>query len=350
MSIAIVTGSSGLIGSESVRFLCQKGMDVIGIDNDMRAYFFGPSASTQLNRSRLQAEFPRFTPHNIDVRDTHSIRAIFNDLKGSISLVIHTAGQPSHDWATREPMTDFTVNANGTLTLLEAVRTYSPDAAFIFTSTNKVYGDTPNTLPYIEQTTRFEIDPSHRYSRGIDESMTIDQSMHSLFGCSKLAADILVQEYGRYFGMKTGVFRTGCITGPDHSGTELHGFLHYLAKCIVEKRPYTIYGHKGKQVRDNLLAIDLVKAFWCFFKDPKPSVYNLGGSGVSNCSLLEAISLGENLTGRQLEFTITDEPRAGDHKWWVSDVTHFQTNYPMWKITHSLEDILKEILRPYKQL
>ncbi len=300
MKTVLITGCAGLIGSEAVKFFCEKGFAVAGIDNDMRKYFFGPSASTQWMMEELQASHKEFRSFKSDIRDFEAVARVFREYGTEIVLVIHTASQPSHDWAAREPFTDFSVNASGTLNLLEATRQICPDAAFIFTSTNKVYGDTPNRLPLKELETRWEIDAEHSYyQNGIDESMSIDQSKHSLFGASKVAADIMVQEYGRYFGMKTGVFRGGCLTGPSHAGTELHGFLAYLMKCAVTGREYRIYGYKGKQVRDNIHAHDLVNAFWHFYLNPRPGeVYNMGGSRFSNCSMLEAIKKCEEISGK----------------------------------------------------
>jgi CDP-paratose 2-epimerase len=271
MSIAIVTGASGLAGSETARLLHSQGLAVIGIDNHLRGYFFGPEASTRKNTENLLRDLPGYRHSEIDIRDRESIDDIFARYGSEISLVVHAAGQPSHDWAMREPLTDFSVNATGTLILLEAVRRHSPDAVFIFISTNKVYGDAPNRLPLVEHETRWEPLADHPYSaRGIDEKMSVDQSMHSIFGVSKLSADVMAQEYGRYFGLKTGIFRCGCITGPSHAGAELHGFLSYLVKCAVREQPYAINGYLGKQVRDNIHAYDLATAFWHFYRSPRP--------------------------------------------------------------------------------
>ena len=282
----------------------------------------------------------------MDIRDADAINALFAEFGSDVTLVVHTAAQPSHDWAAKEPLTDFTVNANGTLHLLEATRNYCPEAVFIFTSTNKVYGDTPNRLPLVELDKRWEIEESHAYSVGIDENMSIDHTKHSLFGASKVAADVLVQEYGRYFGMKTGVFRGGCLTGPAHAGAELHGFLAYLMKCIVEKNPYRIFGYKGKQVRDNIHCNDLVSAFLHFYKNPRcGEVYNIGGSRHSNCSMLEAIEIGEELSGNKLDYTYLKENRVGDHIWYISDVRKFQQHYPDWAYQYNQRDILEEIYK-----
>lgn len=351
MSIAIVTGSAGLIGAETTRFLHAQGLSVVGIDNNMRKYFFGDDGSVSWNAEELRKSLPRYTHFTTDIRDTDGIGQIFAKFGKSITLVVHTAAQPSHDWAAREPITDFSINATGTLTLLEATRKHCPEAVFIFTSTNKVYGDTPNALPLVEQPKRWELDPSHAYARkGIDESMSIDQSKHSVFGASKVAADVMVQEYGRYFGLRTGTFRGGCLTGPAHSAAELHGFLAYLVKCVVTGRPYRIFGYKGKQVRDNIHSFDLVNAFWHFFQNPRAgAVYNIGGSRHSNCSMLEAIEMAEILAGRKLDYTYVDEARSGDHIWWISDVSKFQTDYPAWKFKYGIEDILREITEAVRE-
>ena len=351
MSVAVITGSSGLIGSETAKFLHEKGMDIVGIDNNMRAYFFGEDGSTDWNAEELKRSLRRFTHLAVDIRDHDAIERIFEERGRSISLVIHTAAQPSHDWAAKEPFTDFTVNANGTLVLLEATRRYAPDATFIFTSTNKVYGDTPNYLPLVELETRWECDPAHHFhEHGIDETMTIDQSKHSLFGASKVAADVLTQEYGRYFGLQTGTFRGGCLTGPAHSGAELHGFLAYLVKCVLTGKPYTIFGYKGKQVRDNIHSYDLVNAFWHFAQNPRAgAVYNIGGSRHSNCSMLEAIRYTEELSGRSLNYTLSDEARSGDHIWWISDVRKFQRDYPEWAYKYDQKRIIEEIVEATRE-
>jgi CDP-paratose 2-epimerase len=346
MSIAIVTGSSGLIGSETVRALHAKGFDVVGVDNNMRAYFFGADGSTDWAAKELTKALPKYTHVSIDIRDQDAVNKLFTKYGNSTSIVVHCAAQPSHDWAAKEPVTDFGVNALATLYLLEATRHNCPDATFIFTSTNKVYGDTPNFLPLVETETRWECDSKHAWAKhGIDESMTIDQSKHSVFGASKVAADVMAQEYGRYFGMKTGIFRGGCLTGPAHSGAELHGFLAYLVKCQLTGRPYTIFGYKGKQVRDNIHSYDLVNAFWHFHQNPKPgAVYNMGGSRHSNCSMIEAINMVKEISGRDLKYTLSDQARAGDHIWWISDVRKFQKDYPGWNYKYDMKEILKEIV------
>jgi len=344
MPVAIVTGSAGLIGSETCKALDKEGFSVVGIDNDMRSYFFGDDASTKKSERGLQETLRDYRANAIDIRDWDKIDALFREYGSDISLVVHTAAQPSHDWAAREPLTDFGVNATGTLHLLEATRLHAPDAVFIFTSTNKVYGDRPNELPLQELSSRWEIDPDHSYAIGIDEQMSIDQTKHSLFGASKVAADVLVQEYGRYFGMKSAVFRGGCLTGPAHAGAELHGFLAYLMRCIVEKRPYRIFGYKGKQVRDNIHSADLVSAFLAYYKNPRVGeVYNIGGSRHSNCSMLEAIEAGEKLSGNKLDFSYVEDNRIGDHIWYISDVRKFQNHYPDWQYQYDMDGILREI-------
>jgi CDP-paratose 2-epimerase len=345
MSIAVITGSAGLIGSESTVFLHEKGLEIVGIDNDMRSYFFGGEASTKWRLEEL-SNLSNYSHYSIDIRDSDRISDLFARYGRRISLVIHAAAQPSHDWAAREPLTDFTVNANGTLVLLDAARRHCPDATFIFTSTNKVYGDRPNTLPFIELENRWEVVSDHPYSRyGVDESMPIDNSMHSLFGVSKAAADLMAQEYGRYFGLKVGVFRGGCLTGPAHSAAELHGFLAYLVKCAMTGTPYVIHGYKGKQVRDNIHSFDLVNAFWHFYQKPRcGEVYNLGGSRHSNCSMLEAIRLIEDISGKSLQYSVSQQPRAGDHIWWISDVSKFQAHYPDWPYSYDLRAILTEMI------
>lgn len=346
MSIAVVTGASGLVGSEAVRFFHEKGLAVVGIDNNLREYFFGDAASTAWKTDELKKSLPTYEHHALDIRDRDAIFTLFRRLGKEIVLVIHAAAQPSHDWAAREPFTDFSVNAQGTLVMLEATRLYCPDAVLLFTSTNKVYGDSPNSLPLVEGPLRWELDPSHPYAvHGIDEGMTLDQSKHSLFGVSKAAADLLTQEYGRYFGLKTITFRGGCLTGPSHAGAELHGFLAYLVRCAVSGDEYTIHGYKGKQVRDNIHSFDLINAFWRAFQSPQAGkVYNMGGSRHSNCSILEAIECIERTCGKQLKFKTSEKPRSGDHIWWISDVRRFQQDYPEWRYSYSLEMIIAEIV------
>lgn len=343
MKTALITGSAGLIGSESARFFAKQGYFIVGVDNDMRAYYFGKDASTSWNNDKLKEELgANYVHYTADVRHHDKIEEIVK--KHAPDIVIHTAAQPSHDWAAKEPYTDFSVNAGGTLVMLESVRQFAPNATFIFTSTNKVYGDTPNTLPLVEKETRFEIDEAHPYFKGIDENMSIDQTLHSVFGASKVSADVLVQEYGKYFGMKTAVFRGGCLTGPNHSGAQLHGFLAYLVKCVATGTPYTIFGYKGKQVRDNIHAHDLVNMFWHFHQAPRPGeVYNAGGGREANISMLEAIEKSEKILGKKANVTYIDEPRIGDHIWYISDTSKFKNHYPGWKITYDIDATLREI-------
>lgn len=351
MSIAIVTGSAGLIGSEAVRMFAAKGMDVIGVDNGMRSYFFGQEASTAWNRDRLLSQVPVYRHESLDIRDQEAVFKLFKEVGKDVAVVVHCAAQPSHDWAANEPITDFTINANGTLVMLEATRQHCPEAPFIFTSTNKVYGDTPNRLPLEERETRWELPDSHPYgAHGIDETMSIDQTLHSVFGASKVSADVLVQEYGRYFGMKTVCFRGGCLTGPNHSGTPLHGFLAYLVRCAITGDQYTVLGYKGKQVRDNIYAADLVSAFWHFCQAPRSGeVYNIGGGRFSNCSMLEAIATCEKLTGKKMNLQYSETNRIGDHIWWISDTRKFQAHYPQWMQEYNIERILFEIHEGLKQ-
>jgi CDP-paratose 2-epimerase len=345
MSIAIVTGSAGLIGSETVRLFSEKGLKVVGIDNDLRSEFFGKDASTDWNRQKLEEAVPGYEHHSVDIRDLDALEKIFSKYGSNISVIIHTAAQPSHDWAARAPFVDFSVNATGTLNLLEMTRTHSPEAVFIFTSTNKVYGDTPNALPLVKLEKRWELDEAHPFFKaGIDETMSIDQSTHSVFGASKSAADLMVQEYGHYFGMKTACLRGGCLTGPAHSGAELHGFLAYLVKCAVQGTPYTVFGYEGKQVRDNIHSHDFVSALWHIYANPRVGeVYNMGGSRHSNCSMLEAITISEEVTGKKLNWTYSEKNRIGDHIWWISDVSKFQTHYPDWKYQYGVREIISEI-------
>jgi CDP-paratose 2-epimerase len=344
MKKVLLTGAGGLIGSEAVRFFAGKGFDVTGLDNDMRSYFFGPDGSTKKGLSELEHTYKTFKAINLDIRDQKALEAIFRASK--FDLIIHTAAQPSHDWAAREPFTDFAVNANGTLNMLEYYRRYSPEATFIFTSTNKVYGDTPNHLPLVEFEKRWEIEQGHRYQTGIDESMSIDNSLHSIFGASKVAADVMVQEYGNYFGLHTGVFRGGCLTGPSHKGVELHGFLNYLIKCVVTGKKYTIFGYKGKQVRDNIHSSDLINAFYHFYQNPKQGeVYNMGGSRHSNCSMIEAFEKAEAATGNKANYEYVNENRRGDHIWYISDVSKFRSHYPDWEYEYDIDMIIEDIAK-----
>lgn len=355
----LITGCNGLIGSECVRFFGEKGYNVVGIDNNMRQYFFGDNASTAPVKKELQEQFSNFKSYDVDIRDIDSLGEVFKSLR-NVTMIIHTAAQPSHDWAVREPITDFTVNALGTLNLLELYREYFPRASFIFTSTNKVYGDRPNKLPLKELDTRYEsyktvfVTDSFNGTQSVstqlnavNEEMSIDNCTHSVFGASKVSADIMVQEYGRYFGLNTVVFRGGCLTGPHHQGAELHGFLSYLIKCMVHDKHYTIFGYKGKQVRDNIHSRDLVNMFWNYHLDPKPgAVYNAGGGRENSTSILEAIDTVNEYTNLDWSnYTVSDENRIGDHIWYISDLSKFKKDYPAWDITISLENIIQEMCR-----
>jgi len=345
MDVAVVTGSTGLVGSASARLLARNGFQVVGIDNDMRAVFFGQEASTAWNLRELESTIPGYRHHAVDVRDRDALDRIFAAYGSDIRCVVHAAGQPSHDWAAQEPETDFDINARATLLLLERTRRHCPRAAFVFTSTSKVYGDGPNELPVHEEETRWEVDPSHRFAaHGIDESMSVDHTKHSLLGASKLAADVFVQEYGRYFAMHTVCFRAGCITGSDHAGTHLHGFLSYLVKCAVTGTEYPIVGYHGKQVRDNIHADDLACMFLRFIRQPRGGeVYNAGGGRPINCSVREAIELTEKVVGRRMRTRYVEQNRNGDHIWYVSDTRRFQEHYPGWRHRYDLERMIVEI-------
>lgn len=345
MDIALITGAAGLIGAEAVRFFSNQNMKVVGVDNNMRRTFFGDDASTEWSRRQLEAQISDYDHHDLDIRDRDAMDRVFRTYGHDIKVVIHTAAQPSHDWAAQDPCMDFSVNATGTVVLLECTRTHCPDAPFIFTSTNKVYGERPNELPLVELDTRWEVDAEHPYhAHGIDESMPVDQTRHCLMGASKLAADAMVQEYGRYYGLRTACFRGGCLTGPGHSGTMMHGFLSYLVKCAITGDPYTIFGYQGKQVRDNIHAHDLVNMLWHFYQAPRPGeVYNAGGSRHSNCSMQEAITICEELTGRKMNVTLSQKNRVGDHIWYISDTRKFQSHYPTWSYTYDLRRIIQEI-------
>ncbi len=345
---ALITGSAGLIGSEAAKFFAEKGFDIVGIDNNMRSYFFGEEASTEWNRKKVADKLKsKYVHYAVDIRDNDEVEKIFKE--NEFDLIIHTAAQPSHDWAAKEPFTDFSVNANGTLVMLENMRKHCPEAVFIFTSTNKVYGDTPNALPLIELEKRWELPEDHHFYKGIDESMSIDNTKHSIFGASKVAADVMVQEYGKYFGFRTAVFRGGCLTGPSHSGAELHGFLAYLIKCIASGKKYTIFGYKGKQVRDNIHSHDLVNAFWHFYQNPRSGeVYNIGGARNSNISMLEAIDGIEKRLGKKANYELSEDNRIGDHIWYISDVSKFKNHYPEWDFEYNIEAILDEMCAAVK--
>jgi CDP-paratose 2-epimerase len=345
MKTVLISGSGGLIGSEAVSFFCDRGFRAIGLDNNMRRVYFGEEACTQWNSRRLIEKYPeQYIHYDIDVRDRNAVERLFRENGDQLDLVIHAAAQPSHDWAAGDPYTDFTVNAIGTLTMLESTRQFCSDATFIFCSTNKVYGNRPNSLPLTEMEYRWEIERGHPCYLGIDETMSIDNCQHSLFGASKAAADILVQEYGQYFGMKTAVFRGGCLTGPSHSGTKLHGFLSYLMKCTMTGAPYQVFGYKGKQVRDNIHSYDLVNAFYHFYSAPRVGeVYNIGGGRFSSCSILEAIKLCEVIADKKLAWAYQEASRTGDHIWWITDVGKFRNHYPAWNLSYTTQDILTEI-------
>jgi CDP-paratose 2-epimerase len=350
MAVAVITGAAGLIGGEAVRFFAGQGFEIVGIDNDMRRVFFGPAASTVWHRQAHERTIKAYVHVDADIRDREAMAKVFQRYGKDIDVVIHTAAQPSHDWAASDPMTDFTVNAAATLVLLELARAHCPEAPFLYLSTNKVYGDTPNRLPLVERETRWELAESHPFAaHGIDENMSIDHTTHSLFGVSKAAADLMVQEFGRYFGMKTACFRGGCLTGGGHSGAPLHGFLSYLMKCAVTGQHYTVHGYKAKQVRDNIHSYDLVNALWHFYRNPRSGeVYNIGGSRFANCSVLEAIQLCGEIAGRPMSWSLSETARIGDHIWWVSDVRRFQAHYPDWQYKYDLRATLEDICEGFR--
>jgi CDP-paratose 2-epimerase len=339
----LVTGSSGLIGSEAVAFFDELGFPVTGIDNNMRADFFGPQGDTTENRRRLQERFPKFKHVELDIRDRQKVDQLVET--GRFELIIHAAAQPSHDLAAKRPFDDFDVNAGGTLNLLEACRRHTPEAVFILMSTNKVYGDGPNHIPLCELETRWDYaDP--QYEHGIAESFSVDRTLHSLFGASKLAGDVIAQEYGKYFGMKTGIFRGGCLTGPHHAGVELHGFLNYLVMTALKEKPYTIFGYKGKQVRDQIHSHDVINAFWQFAQNPRPGeVYNLGGGKQNAASLLECVDMIEQVSGKKPKLTYQDQNRIGDHICYYSDLRKLQSHFPEWKLTYSLPQIVEQMVQ-----
>jgi CDP-paratose 2-epimerase len=344
MGIAIVTGSGGLVGSAVVEALVAEGFDVVGLEADVRASLFGPDASTRRVTERLVATWDSFRSLAIDIRDAAAVEDVFREYRGTIELVAHTAAQPSHDWSATAPLEDFAINATATLALLEAVRTHAPGATFAFTSTNKVYGDAPNRLPLEERETRLDLPAGHPFFDGIDTTMSIDRTLRSPFGASKTAADVMVQEYGRYYGLATVCFRCGCVTGSNHAGAELHGFLSYLARCTVRGEPYTVHGYGGKQVRDNIHAADVASAMLAFHARPTPgAVYNLGGGRSRSCSVLEAIALCEAAGGRSLAWTLAPTARRGDHRWWISDLEEFRRDYPAWTPKHDLDSIVGEL-------
>lgn len=338
----LVTGSNGLIGSEAVLHFDEMGAEVVGVDNNMRSVFFGPAGDTRWNQHRITKLCKKFLHIELDIRDRSAVLSLFQH--HTFDLIIHCAAQPSHDLAAAMPFEDFDVNAGGTLNLLESMRRSLPGAVFIFMSTNKVYGDVPNEIPLKEFDTRWDY-LLKEHASGIAESCRIDQSLHSLFGASKVAADVLAQEYGRYFGLKVGIFRGGCLTGPQHSGVELHGFLSYLVKCAMDGTTYRIYGYKGKQVRDNIHSRDVLTAMSAFYRDPRPGeVYNLGGGRENSCSLLEAAQIVEELGGGRLRTEYVDQPRRGDHICYISDLSKLKAHFPSWQISIGLREIIREII------
>ena len=345
MSLAIITGSTGLVGSETVNFFHDKGFDVIGIDNNFRKVFFGKNGSTNWIKTKLIKRNKNFKNFSIDIRSFDKLNKIFKKYKKNISVIVHCAAQPSHDYGKNFPFLDFSINATGTLNLLELTKKYCPDSPFIFMSTNKVYGDNPNKLKIFEKKTRWELSQKDKIFKGISENFSIDNATHSFFGVSKAYADLIVQEYGKNVGLKTVCFRGGCITGPNHSGASLHGFLSYLVKSSMIQKKYNLIGYKGKQVRDNLHSSDLVNCFWEFYKKPRyGEVYNMGGGRYSNCSILEALSIVEDLTNIKIKRKILKTPRVGDHIWYISNLNKFKKHYPKWKQKYNTKKIIKELI------
>jgi len=345
MSVVLITGSCGLVGSDSVKFFSSKGFDVVGIDNNFRLKLFGKDGDINWIKNKLIKEHKNYKHKNIDIRNYSALEKIFQKYKNSFKLVIHSAAQPSHDWAKTKPFVDFGINALGTLNILNLTKKYSNNASFIFMSTNKVYGDNPNLLPLQELQSRWEISKKHKYFKGINESMNIDNCIHSFFGTSKSYADLIVQEYGKNAGLKTVSFRAGCITGPNHSGAKLHGFLSYLVKSSLSKKTYSIFGYKGKQVRDNIHSHDLVQCFWNYFQKPSiGEVYNIGGGRTSNCSVIEALNLVESIANIKIKKKYNKENRIGDHIWYVSDTKKFRKNYPNWKQKYNTKKIIEELI------
>ncbi len=348
MSVALITGSCGLVGSESALFFSKKGFEIVGIDNNSRRFFFGKDGDTGWIKKRLKKSIKKYYHYNIDIRSLNSLEKVFKKYGKKISLIIHSAAQPSHDWAKTRPFIDFDINAKGTLNLLELNKRYCPETPFIFMSTNKVYGDNPNLLPLKEKKSRWEINSNHKYYKGIDESMSIDRCTHSFFGASKAYADLVVQEYGKNIGLKTACFRAGCITGPNHSGAKLHGFLSYLVKASLKKKNYTLIGYKGKQVRDNIHSEDLVECFWEFFKKPKRGVvYNTGGGRYSNCSIIEALNLVEKFANIRIKKKFLKQNRVGDHIWYVSSMKKFKKDFPNWKQKYSTKKIIRQLINQF---
>ena len=348
MKIALITGSCGLVGSESSIFFSKKGFKIIGIDNNYRKFFFGNDGDISWVKKKLKNSLKDYIHFNTDIRNYNNLKKIFKKYAKKIKLVIHAAAQPSHDWAKNKPFIDFDINAKGTLNLLELTKIYAPNAPFLFMSTNKVYGDNPNKLPLIEKKTRWELKKSHKYQRGINETMSIDNCTHSFFGASKSYADLVVQEYGKNIGLKTACFRAGCITGPNHSGAKLHGFLSYLVKSSLQNKKYTLIGYKGKQVRDNIHSQDLVSCFWEFYKKPGVGeIYNIGGGRYSNCSIIEALNVIEKISKIKIKRKILTQNRVGDHIWYISDMKKFKKKYPKWKQKYSTLKIIKELIREF---
>ena len=348
MKIALITGSCGLVGSESSIFFSKKGFKIIGIDNNYRKFFFGNDGDISWVKKKLKNSLKDYIHFNTDIRNYNNLKKIFKKYAKKIKLVIHAAAQPSHDWAKNKPFIDFDINAKGTLNLLELTKIYAPNAPFLFMSTNKVYGDNPNKLPLIEKKTRWELKKSHKYQRGINETMSIDNCTHSFFGASKSYSDLIAQEYGKNIGLKTACFRAGCITGPNHSGAKLHGFLSYLVKSSLQNKKYTLIGYKGKQVRDNIHSQDLVSCFWEFYKKPGVGeIYNIGGGRYSNCSIIEALNVIEKISKIKIKRKILTQNRVGDHIWYISDMKKFKKKYPKWKQKYSTLKIIKELIREF---
>ncbi len=348
MSTVLITGSSGLVGSESVNFFCKKGFNVIGIDNNFRKFFFGNDGSTLNIKKKLLQNNKNFKNFNVDIRNYEGLKKIFKRYKKDISLIIHCAAQPSHDYGKNFPILDFNINATGTLNLLELTKFFTPESPFIFMSTNKVYGDNPNKLKFLEKSKRWELKNNDKLYKGIDENFSLDQCTHSFFGVSKTYADLIVQEYGKNIGLKTVSFRGGCITGPNHNGAKLHGFLSYLIKISLSKKKYSLIGYKGKQVRDNLHSYDLVNCFWEFYKKPKSGeVYNIGGGRYSNCSIIEAIDILENLSNIKVKKEIIKNNRVGDHIWYISNTSKFRKDYPNWKQKYNTKKIIEELIENF---
>jgi CDP-paratose 2-epimerase len=345
MKIAIVTGSTGLVGSTVADFLLRKNFKVLGIDNNYRSTLFGRQGSTN-NQKKILIQNKNYTHYFYDIRNANNIKKIFYKYSKKVSLIIHAAAQPSHDWAYKEPITDFDINARSTLNLLNLTSQYCPNSVFIFLSTNKVYGDRPNKIKLFEYEKRFDVKKKSRFFNGINENFSIDQSIHSFFGASKTYADLIVQEYGKNLKIKTGVFRCGCITGPNHSAVKLHGFLSYLVKSCIENKKYQIIGYKGKQVRDNIHSWDLAKAFWEFYKKPKAgSVYNMGGGRLSSCSVIEAILYIEKKLKIKIKKKFIKKPRSGDHIWYITNLKKFKKDYPAWKQSYNFKKIMNELIK-----